>query len=164
MSFEAWAEDKQRSAEVQYVCMFIVNVQLSFDETYADVTPVRSDANMTSAFVYVAIRYCPCVGWLYSVYSSLANHLLIWLCLTGLFMQPPSGRRRMRICFADVFFCFLFFSVRQKYETTILRNGWTDFHETFTKRYRGKCSLKRRAAAWRKSCHRLANGECWWFA
>jgi len=24
-----------------------------------------------------------------------------------------------------------------------------------------KCSLKRRAAAWRKSCRRLANGECW---
>ena len=37
-----------------------------------------------------------------------------------------SGRRRMRICFADVFFVFLcfvlFFSVRQKYETTVLGN------------------------------------------
>jgi len=64
-----------------------------------------------------------------------------------------------------VFFCFfLFFSVRQKYETTVLENGWTDVHETFTKRYREKCSLKRRAAAWRKSWRRLANGECWWFA
>ena len=76
----------------------------------------------------------------------------------------------MRICFADVFFVFLLFflfflfffvfSDRQKYETTVLGNGWTDFHETFTERYRGKCSLKRRlnlqsplgesrASAWR---------------
>jgi len=61
----------------------------------------------------------------------------------------------MRICFADVF--FVFFSVRQKYETTVFGKGLTDFHETLTKRYWGKCSLKRRAAAWRKSCRRLAN-------
>ena len=61
----------------------------------------------------------------------------------SLFTQPPSGKRRMRICFADVFFVFFcFFFVRQKYETTILGNGWTDFHETFTKRYRGKCLAK----------------------
>jgi len=55
---------------------------------------------------------------------------------TGLFMQPPSGRRQMRICFAVFFFvfCFWFFSVHQNYETTVLRNGWTDFYETFTKR------------------------------
>ena len=33
------------------------------------------------------------------------------------------------------FFGFCFFFVRQKYETTVLGNGWTDFHETFTKRY-----------------------------
>ena len=34
-----------------------------------------------------------------------------------------------------VFFCFfLFFSVHQNYETSVLGNGWTDFHETFTKR------------------------------
>jgi len=32
-----------------------------------------------------------------------------------------------------------------------------DFHETFTKRYWGQWSLQRRAAAWRKSCRRLAN-------
>jgi len=77
-----------------------------------------------------------------------------------LFTQPPSGRRRMRICFAVVFwfcfFCFvLFFSVHQNYETTVLGNGWTDFHETFTKRW-GECSLKRRAAAWR-----MANVDEW---
>jgi len=48
-----------------------------------------------------------------------------------------------------MFFCFLFFSVHQKYETTVLGNGRTDFHETFTKRYREKWSLKRCAAAWR---------------
>ena len=71
-------------------------------------------------------------------------------CVFTFFTQPPSGRRRMRICFADVFFCF--FSVRQKYETTVLGNGWTDFHETFTKRCRGKCSLKRCTAA-----RRMAN-------
>jgi len=38
-----------------YVCLCIVNVQLSLDETYADVSPVRIDANMTSAFVYVEL-------------------------------------------------------------------------------------------------------------
>jgi len=43
------------------------------------------------------------------------------------------------------FFCF--FSIHQKYETTVLGNGWTDFHETFTKGYRG--NAQRRAAAWR---------------
>ena len=67
---------------------------------------------------------------------------------------------------ADAYmFCkcfFLFFFVHQTYETTVLGNGWTDFPETFSTRYRGNCSLKRRAAAWRKSCRRLANGECWW--
>ena len=80
--------------------------------------------------------------------------------LFSLFTQPPSGRRRLRICFADVFFVFfVFFSVSQRYETTVLGNGWTDFHETFTKRYRGKCILKRRAPAWRKSnaAWRMAN-------
>ena len=48
-------------------------------------------------------------------------------------------------------FCcfFLFFFRPQKYEATALGNGWTDFHETFTKRYWGKWSLQRRAAAWR---------------
>ena len=29
---------------------------------------------------------------------------------------------------------FVFFCSPQKYQTTILGNGWTDFHETFTKR------------------------------
>ena len=56
---------------------------------------------------------------------------------TGLFTQPPM--RRMRVCFTDVFFCFfcfffVFFRPPQKYQTTVLGNGWTDFHETFTKR------------------------------
>ena len=32
------------------------------------------------------------------------------------------------------FFCF-FFRSPQKYQTTDLGNGWTDFHETFTKRF-----------------------------
>jgi len=35
----------------------------------------------------------------------------------------------------QMFFCFLlFFRSPQKYQTTVLGNGWTDFHETFTKR------------------------------
>ena len=38
-----------------------------------------------------------------------------------------------------VFFCFFVFfpsatTIVHKYETTVLGNGWTDFHETFTKR------------------------------
>jgi len=48
------------------------------------------------------------------------------------FTQPPSGRRRLRICFADVL--HVFSRPQQNYETTFLGNGWTDFHETFTKR------------------------------
>jgi len=41
---------------------------------------------------------------------------------SSLFTQPPM--RRMRICFAVVFFCFfLFFFVHQNYETTVLGNG-----------------------------------------
>ena len=59
------------------------------------------------------------------------------------------------VCVLQMFF-FVFFS-DQKNETTVLGNGWTDFHETFTKWYRGKWSLQCRAAAWRKSCRRLAN-------
>ena len=66
-------------------------------------------------------------------------------------------------CFFVFFFVFfLLFPSAKKYETTVLGNGWTDFHETFTKRYRGKCSLQRGAAAWRMPCRRLANGERWW--
>ena len=39
-----------------------------------------------------------------------------------------------------LFFCFLFFFCPpQKYQTTILGNGWTDFHEW----QRGKCSFQR---------------------
>jgi len=52
-------------------------------------------------------------------------------------------------------------NMRQPFSGTAERIFY--FHETFTKRYREKCSLQRRAAAWRMSCRRLANGECWWF-
>ena len=117
--------------------------------------------------------------WLACAFSQSRSHTYMLSCNKSVysirrlfvcsFTQPPFGRRRMRICFADVFFVFFlfffvffcFFPVRQKYETTVLGNGWTDFHETFTKRYREKCRLKCRAAAWRKSCRRLAKGECW---
>ena len=47
--------------------------------------------------------------------------------------------------FLSVFVFFCFFSVRQK----IPDNPRTDFHETFTKRYRGKWSFQRHATAWR---------------
>jgi len=77
-----------------------------------------------------------------------------------LFTQPPSGSRRMRICFAVFFVLFVFrFSVHQNYETTVLGNGERIFMK-LSPNDRGECSLKRRAAAWRKSCRRLANGEC----
>jgi len=55
------------------------------------------------------------------------------LCLLSFFMQPPMSQ--IRICFTDVFFSFFcFFRSPQKNQTTVLGNGWTDFHETFTKR------------------------------
>jgi len=50
---------------------------------------------------------------------------------------------------ADAYMFYRCFFPTVKYETTVLGNGWTDFRETFTKRYRVKWSLKRRAAAWR---------------
>jgi len=90
-------------------------------------------------------------AWLYDLTPGF-NWIDAWRIHTvRFFTQPPSGRRRMRICFADVFFLFFFcfFFVHQNYETTVLGNGWTDFHKTFTKRYRETWSLKRRAAAWR---------------
>ena len=49
------------SVRVSMRCLCVVNVQLSLDETYADVSPVRSDANMTSAFVYVIFRLYLCI-------------------------------------------------------------------------------------------------------
>ena len=57
--------------------------------------------------------------------------LNVMIGFDSLFTQPPSSRRRMHICFAVV---FLLFFPTVKYETTVLGNGWTDFHETFTKR------------------------------
>jgi len=41
---------------------------------------------------------------------------------------------RCFFCFFSVFCFFLFLSFATKYETTVLGNGFTDFHETFTKR------------------------------
>jgi len=45
-------------------------------------------------------------------------------------------------CFFLFFFCFFPFAT--KYQTTVLGNGWTDFHETFTKRQRAQCNFQRR--------------------
>jgi len=67
----------------------------------------------------------------------------------------PVGGGRVHVL--QMFFLFFFvFSVHQNYETTVLGNGWTDFHETFTKRYRGNVVWnvvpplgESRAAAWR---------------
>jgi len=65
--------------------------------------------------------------------------------------------------FFFVFFVFLFFpttkTMRQPFSGTAER-----IFRKLSPNNRGECSLKRRATAWRKSCHRLANGECWWFA
>ena len=43
------------------------------------------------------------------------------------------------VCFTEMFFSvsfffLFFFRPSKKYQTTVLGNGWTDFHETFTKR------------------------------
>jgi len=70
------------------------------------------------------------------------------------------------MCFAVVFlfffvFCFLFVffpstkTMRQPFSGTAER-----IFMKLSPNDRGKCSLKRRAAAWQKSCRRLANGEC----
>jgi len=53
------------------------------------------------------------------------------------FTQPPMRRMpynvlQMLFLFFFGFFCF--FPSATKYETTVLGNGCTDFHETFTKR------------------------------
>ena len=62
----------------------------------------------------------------------------------------------------QMFFVFLFFPSAKKYEyeSTVLWNGWTDFHETFTKRYamtltqspegatHGGCVIKSWAREW----------------
>ena len=60
-------------------------------------------------------------------------------------------------------FCFLFFFRPSKIwdnRSPERLNGFSwNFYQTIGG---GECSLKRRAAAWRKSCRRLANDECWW--
>jgi len=63
---------------------------------------------------------------------------------TAVLLQPSFKHPRSPLLGANAymfyrcFFCLLFFSVRHtivhKYETTVLGNGWMDFHETFTKR------------------------------
>ena len=45
--------------------------------------------------------------------------------------------------FFVVAFCPSATTIVHKYETTVLRNGWRDFHETFTKRAGGKWSQRR---------------------
>jgi len=65
----------------------------------------------------------------------------------------------MRICFAVVFFCFLFcfFFRPPKLWENRSRERLNEFSWNFHQMIGGKCSLKRRAAAWRMSCRRLAN-------
>ena len=63
----------------------------------------------------------------------------------------------MRICFTDVLLFFLFFfpstkTMRQPFSGTAER-----IFMKLSPNDRGECSLKRRAAAWRKLCRRLAN-------
>ena len=46
----------------------------------------------------------------------------------AMFTQPPLGGRC--VCFTGVFFCFFSSAtIVHKYKTTVLENGWTDFHE-----------------------------------
>jgi len=64
------------------------------------------------------------------------------------------------VCFADVFFVFFVFfrpskNMRQPFSGTAERISMK-----LLPKDRGECSLKRRAAAWRKSCRPLAKGEC----
>jgi len=70
----------------------------------------------------------------------------------------------MRICFADVFFVFFQFvkNMRQPCSGTAERifMKLLPNDTVIDVIYDGKCCLKRRAAAWRKSCRRLANGKC----
>jgi len=65
------------------------------------------------------------------------------------FTQPPSGRRRMRICFADVFLhFFVFFSSVKNMRQPFLGTAKRIFMKLLPND-RGECSLKRRAAACR---------------
>jgi len=62
------------------------------------------------------------------------DYVAVYFPFTSLFYAsaPQSANAYMfYICFF-VFFCF--FPSVKKYKTTVLRNGWTDLHETFTKR------------------------------
>ena len=74
----------------------------------------------------------------------------------------------------QIFFCFfclfLFFSFATKYQTTVLENSWTDFHETFTKRQRAQRSFQRRTEMgtrppiyfWGlKTTHCALGGDAW---
>ena len=64
------------------VCLCIVNVELSLDETYADVSPVRSDDSRTTAFVYVtstaSIYSLPPCSLVSSSGGSVAEWLAYW--------------------------------------------------------------------------------------
>jgi len=66
-----------------------------------------------------------------------------------IYASAPLGGANTYMFYSLVFSVFCFFSsfattIVHKYETIVLGNGWTDFHETFTKRYRGKWSFQRR--------------------
>jgi len=77
-----------------YVSVYTVNVQLSLDETYADVNPVRTDSNMTSAFVYVAYinTFLCSVALLFSVFFSnfsFQNHFPVQLFFSSSLLSTP---------------------------------------------------------------------------
>ena len=57
------------------------------------------------------------------------------------------------------FFLFFLFFVRQNMRQSFSGTAERIFMK-LSPNDRGECSLKRRAAAWRKSRRRLANGEC----
>ena len=95
---------------------------------------------------------------------NMRYHSQYYLFAATLFTHPRSllGGANVYMfyrCFFSVFFCF--FSVHQKIWDNSSREWLNGFSWNFYQTIGGDCSLKRRAAAWRKSCRRLANGECW---
>jgi len=175
------------STASMHICLQALCKSVQFGDVIETMQLLFSGANVSVSVAIVCVsvimptRRSKSFNWICSIcfilklnyfLLPLEKQLDLFLLLFGIYLRnrlPVGGGcvyvlQMFFVFFSFLFFVFCFFSVRQKYETTVFRNGWTDFHETFTKWYRGKCSLKRRAAAWRKSCRRLANGECWWFA
>jgi len=55
-------------------------------------------------------------------------------CLWGTLTYATADEADAYMFYRCFFFAFYLFRSPQKYQKTVLGNGWTDFHETFTKR------------------------------